>query len=237
MDDSGNPWERCLIYPHGVRTGNSVALTFDDGPNPPRTEQVLALLAEAKVHATFFVIGKWVERFPESVRRISAGGHLIGNHGYSGRGHIGDYDEAETVISHLTGMPCRFFRAHTFDYGAYFQSVVSSLPDSRVVHSDVRAIDYQITDPNEIIHRVLDDPALGPGSIINLHDGGEMDDAAIRLQQPLAMIAALPHVIAGLTAKGLRCVRLDEMELAEPVEWTAPRTTRRNRRIGCTLPN
>src|SRR5205814_6754157 len=69
---------RCLIYRRGARRGVGVALTFDDGPNPPRTEQILAILAERGAKATFFVAGKWVERFPESLRRMLAGGACRG---------------------------------------------------------------------------------------------------------------------------------------------------------------
>ena len=52
---------RCLIHRHGQRRGDGVALTFDDGPNPPRTEQILAVLAEHGAKGTFFVAGKWAE--------------------------------------------------------------------------------------------------------------------------------------------------------------------------------
>lgn len=222
----------CLIFRHGVRTGDAVALTFDDGPNPPRTEQIAAELARFAAPATFFVAGKWAERFPESVRRLVAGGHLIGNHGYSLRRHIGDYDEAEAAIGHITGQPSRFFRAHAFDYGAYFQSMVSRLPDSRVVDSDVNPSDWAVSDPDEIARRVLEHPDLGPGSIVNLHDGAEMDDAGPRLQRALPTLAALPVILAGLRRRGLRCVRLDELDFAEPVVWEHARTTDANRHVG-----
>ncbi len=211
--------ERSLIYRHGARTGNQVALTFDDGPNPPRTEQVLAILAHYEARATFFLIGRWVERFPETVRRILSGGHLVGNHSYLARRFLGDYDEAEAAIGHVTGLPCRFLRAHAFDYGACFQSAVARLPESRVVDADVNPSDWALADPDEIVRRTLEHPDLGPGSIVDLHDGGEMDDAAVRLQRPVATIAALPRILEGLSARGLRCVRLDEMELVEPEEW------------------
>jgi peptidoglycan/xylan/chitin deacetylase (PgdA/CDA1 family) len=223
----GRKVDRCLIYHHGARAGDAVALTFDDGPNPPRTEQVLAILADAGVRATFFVIGRWVERFPETVRRILAGGHLIGNHSYSARLAVGDYDEGEVVIGHAVGAPSRYFRAHAFDYGAYFQSHVSRQPGVWAVDADVNPADYAQADSGEIVRRVLAHPSLGPGSIIDLHDGGEMDDPVVRLARPLPTIAALPGIIAGLRARGLRCARLDELELVEPTEWAQPRTARR----------
>jgi hypothetical protein len=76
------------------------------------------------------------------------------------------------------------------------------------------------------VRRVLTDPSLGPGSIIDLHDGGEMDDPVKRLAQLLLTIAVLPGLIAGPRGRGLRCARLDELELVDPTDWAMPRTPR-----------
>jgi peptidoglycan/xylan/chitin deacetylase (PgdA/CDA1 family) len=114
----------CCYYKHGRRSERTVALTFDDGPNPPRTEQILAILRDAGVKATFFVMGKWAERFPDTVRRMVAEGHLVGNHGYGGERQLGDADEAEAVIGHITGQPCHYLRAHCFNYAAFFNAEV-----------------------------------------------------------------------------------------------------------------
>lgn len=217
---------RYPIYNNGVRTSNRVAITFDDGPNPPRTEQILEILAEADVHATFFVLGKWVERYPRTVDRILAGGHLVGNHGYGGQGRIGDYDAAEMVIGHATGRPSRYLRPHTFNFAAYFQSFVASLPDSRLIAGEVHAHDWQMTlsaapvlSADEVVRAVVESPALGPGAIIVCHDGAEWDEPVSHLRRPLPTIAALPRIIAGLRERGLEPVRVDEMELDDPVEW------------------
>lgn len=59
-----------------------VAITFDDGPNPDYTEMLLAGLKERGVSATFFLLGKEVEQYPEIVKKIHEGGHLIGTHSY-----------------------------------------------------------------------------------------------------------------------------------------------------------
>lgn len=59
---------------------NELALTYDDGPNPAVTPALLDLLAQHNARATFFMIGQWVRRQPELVRRVQAAGHLIGNH-------------------------------------------------------------------------------------------------------------------------------------------------------------
>lgn len=214
------------IYNHGIRTDNRVALTFDDGPNPPQTEQVLEILDAHSIRATFFLLGRWVDRFPRTVERIIAGSHLIGNHGYAGQGRIGDYDAAEAAIAHLTGRPSTYLRPHTMNYAAYFQSVISQLPESHLIGVEVDSRDWRTTSdsaplfsPDEIANNVLDHPALGPGSIILFHDGSEWDDAALRLRRPLHMIAALSRIITGLKERGLTPVRVDEMELVEPIEW------------------
>jgi peptidoglycan/xylan/chitin deacetylase (PgdA/CDA1 family) len=208
------------VYIHGLRTAPKVALTFDDGPNPPRTEQVLEILAEAHIRATFFVMGKWAERFPRTVERLLAAGHLVGNHGYSGQRPLGDYDEAEAVISHITGKPSRYLRSHTYNHAAYFQSEVSRLPGSLTIGLDIDADDWDESDPGAISRNVLDHPRLGPGAIINLHDGAEYEDPSVRLVRPLGTLVALPRIIAGLRDRNLACVALDDMELAPPVPWT-----------------
>ena len=60
-----------------------VGLTFDDGPDPDYTEELLDGLKERNVKATFFLLGKQAEQYPEMVKRIHEEGHLIGNHSYS----------------------------------------------------------------------------------------------------------------------------------------------------------
>ena len=60
-----------------------LALTFDDGPNPTWTPELLDILASHKVRATFFLVGHYAWQEPELVRRIAAGGHIVGNHSWS----------------------------------------------------------------------------------------------------------------------------------------------------------
>ena len=73
------------IYTHGPRTEKVVALTFDDGPNDPYTGQILDVLKQEGVHATFFCVGMNAEREPATVRRIAAEGNEVGNHSYRHR--------------------------------------------------------------------------------------------------------------------------------------------------------
>ncbi|CAN5430359.1 polysaccharide deacetylase family protein [soil metagenome] len=75
-------------YPYKKETSDKViALTFDDGPNEPYTSQILDYLNDKNVKATFFLVGKCVERYPESAKKIVSSGHIIGNHSYSHEFH------------------------------------------------------------------------------------------------------------------------------------------------------
>ena len=208
-----------LIYDHGRRDEKKVALTFDDGPNPPRTDQILQILEARGARGSFFVLGKWVERWPEAFLRIVAGGHTVANHSHLHQAHLGDFDHAEAVLGNLTGRPTRHLRAQYFNY---FTCLVSPLAMSRhmqVVDSDVNPADWDKNDAPEIVEATLNHLALGPGSIIDLHDGSETEDAGLRLARPLPLIEALPAIVDGLQARGYELVGLDEMTLVEPTLW------------------
>ncbi len=70
------------MWSNGKRDHHQIALTFDDGPNEPYTSQVLNILGQYGVKATFFLIGQNVRHYPEVCLRIMAEGHLLGNHSY-----------------------------------------------------------------------------------------------------------------------------------------------------------
>jgi peptidoglycan/xylan/chitin deacetylase (PgdA/CDA1 family) len=208
------------IYEHGRRDQPRVALTFDDGPNPPRTDQILDILASRNVRATFFVIGKWAERWPQAVERMVRTGHVIGNHSYLHDPALGDFDRAEVVLGSMIAKPTGFLRAHYFHYHLCEQSPVALLPSTKIVDSDVNPADWSLSDPDEIVARCLQSTHLQGGSIIDLHDGFETENDAMRLARPLPMIAGLPRLIDGLIARGYKLVGLDEMELVDPTPWS-----------------
>ena len=208
------------VYTHGRRDQAKVAITFDDGPNPPRTDEILEILASRHVRATFFVMGKWAERWPQAFERTVKAGHLIGNHSYLHDPELGDYDRAEAVLGNVTGRPTGFVRAHYFHYHLCQQSSVALSPMTKIVDSDVNPADWSLTDPDEILSRTLKAESLSGGSIIDLHDGSETENDGARLARPLPMIAALPRMIDELHARGFNLVGLDEMELVDPTPWT-----------------
>jgi len=215
---------RVRYYNHAGRDRAVVALTFDDGPNPPRTDQVLEILDAKGLRATFFVIGKWAERFPKAVERIADAGHVIGNHSYLHVKNIGDFDRAESVITAITGKPCSFLRFHYLDnFAVVLQSPLAMSSDIKIIYSDVNPADYAQTDPDEIVRRVVESQHLANGSIIDLHDGSETEDDAARLSRPIATIKALPRMIDELRARGLEPVGLDEMAFDQPDELVPPR--------------
>ncbi len=73
------------LFWHGSPHEKKIALTFDDGPNEPYTSEILKILKDNNVHATFFMVGKNVEMYPDAARAIVAEGHAIGNHTYDHR--------------------------------------------------------------------------------------------------------------------------------------------------------
>jgi len=104
-----------LIAP---RRPGELALTFDDGPNPAWTPRLLELLYEHKVHATFFLVGRFAEAEPELVHKIVAAGHVIGNHSWShpnlARTPAAKVREelrsTNDTLQQLAGKPVRLFR-------------------------------------------------------------------------------------------------------------------------------
>lgn len=203
-----------LVYKHGRRDQPKVALTFDDGPNPPRTNEIADILASHGVRATFFVLGKWVERWPDALEPLMRGGHVIGNHSYLHDHSVGDFDRAEAVLRNATGRPTSFLRAPHFNNQLCTQSQVALAPEVKIIGCDVDPSDWFLKDPDEIVRRCLDPNKLQGGSIIDLHDGS--DNESERLRRPVPMVKALPRLIGELTSRGYKLVGLDEMELVDP---------------------
>jgi len=105
------------VYYKGSSTQKLVALTFDDGPNDPYTSQILDVLEQNKVQATFFAIGKNVELYPETVKRMIQDGDVIGNHSYSHSANhalteygVNDMRKGELAISLIAGVKPRLYR-------------------------------------------------------------------------------------------------------------------------------
>ena len=198
----------------------SVALTFDDGPSED-TERILEVLRAYNLKATFFMLGRQVELFPETARRVVAEGHEIGNHSYShpiylfrGAGATRlQLERAQAIIAEVTGTQPGLARPPCgVRTPAYFAAAEAL--GLRTVQWDVAGFDWKERTSTEIANSVLREASAG--SIILLHDA----DSALKRDRS-ATVAALPTIIEGLQARGLSIVPLTQ--LLEP---------RRERRFG-----
>lgn len=111
-------------------------LTFDDGPSPEHTEKILDVLKEKNVKATFFMIGEYVERYPEIAKRVAEEGHVIGIHCYrhdyqvlygSVDSYLEDFEKAYDVIKEVTGTEPVFFRFPGGSVNAYNQEITGEI--------------------------------------------------------------------------------------------------------------
>jgi peptidoglycan-N-acetylglucosamine deacetylase len=150
-------------------------LTFDDGPEPDATARVLDQLDQLDVRATFFLLGAEVCRAPELARRIVAGGHELGLHGFahppydklSAAQAQGDLEQGLEAIETATGLrPC-WFRPPYGKLSAVSHQVCLSM-NLRVVYWSAWGLDWEEVGPNAICSEVVS--ALAPGAIVLLHD-------------------------------------------------------------------
>lgn len=194
------------------RTGRrTIALTFDDGPVPQYTPQVLDVLDRYHVKATFFCIGDNARRYPELVRQIVARGHTLGNHTQTHRSLLlagsqrvaRELDAAEAALHAACGERPLLFRCPK----GYKNPIVARVlrrRGMRLVGYGYPIWDVQNPPPQQLVDRVLQRAAAG--DIIVMHDGFP----AARPGRRDSLVAALPAIISGLLAKGLTPVALDQ---------------------------
>ena len=184
-----------------------VALTFDDGPMPGYTEQVLGILAGRGVRATFFVTGREAEEHADELRALIAAGHEIGNHSFS---HERMVLVRPAWVEHELARTDAAIRAAGYEAPILFRPPYGkrlvTLP--WVLEQQGRITVMWDTEPDgdpnagaERIARAAVDSAE-PGSIILLHAMYASRDATRD---------ALPHIIDGLHARGFRLVTVSEL--------------------------
>lgn len=205
-----NVFGRVFFQSH--TTKKVVALTFDDGPNPPYTEQVLDLLQEYHVPATFFLIGQNVKKYPELVARIAHDGHQIGNHTYhhvdllkSDRKNIGEeIDRTNKAIAAITGAAPHIVRPpHGFRDPVVMEMMAER--GLKVVEWSVMSRDWTNPGVDVIVDRTVG--KVQNGSIILLHDGDGIAGKASRMQS----VEAARRIIEILSAQGYQFVTVDEI--------------------------
>ena len=191
--------------------GNAVALTFDDGPNPGATPAILDALGDRGVKATFFILGRHADRWPDLVRRVADEGHAIGNHGYfhrklhrrSPRYVREDLRLGTEAIERACGARPRWFRAPHGFRTPWVVPIAGRLGQQTVGWS-LGVWDSDRPGADVIARRTVE--GARPGSILLLHDGDGYDADGDRTQTA----QAVPSIVDALHQRGYRFVTLDE---------------------------
>lgn len=190
----------------GNRNKKDIAITFDDGPNPYFTQKILDILDSFNVKATFFVIGKRCLEYPEILKEIKQRGHLIGNHTFSHKS--GDFEMCNNEIARTIGEISNYVRPPFYDLSFCSKESIY-LQDKFIITGDIDSKDYLSISKDEILKNVLAD--VKNGSIIDFHDGSEIDDD-LKIR-PQKTIDALPEIITTLLRNQFNLIRIDAMDL------------------------
>ncbi|MGE5554451.1 MAG: glycerol-3-phosphate acyltransferase [Betaproteobacteria bacterium] len=201
-------------FRHGNPHLPYIALTFDDGPDPRHTPEVLRILRKEEVPATFFLVGAHAQRYPDLVRQIQQGGHEIGSHTYSHRNlfllnHAAVEQEvvrAEQVLQDITGDRPRLFRPPRGLYDGNLRRILADRRYTMVLWS-VSSRDWVEVSPRIIARNVLS--AVHGGDILLFHDSGAIISAQGGDRRH--MLQALPYIIRRLKAEGFRFVTVGQL--------------------------
>lgn len=197
--DSGITFTRVLV------SGNYIAMTFDDGPHPQNTPRLLDMLRARNIKATFYVIGRSVDLYPQIVRRTVAEGHEIGNHTHTHRllSKLSD-DEVRTELSRCrdavgraAGVQPRTMRP---PYGGLLQrqrEMVHAEFDYPTILWSVDPLDWKRPGPSVVTSRILS--GTSAGGIVLAHD--------LHAQT----VDAMPATFDGLLRRGFKFVTVSQL--------------------------
>ena len=203
----GPNWTR---LPPAARARNEIAITIDDGPDPDVTPQVLDVLDQYQVKATFFCIGQTAQSHPGLCREIARRGHDIENHSQHHRHHFSlmgprgmsrEVEAAQTSLMALSGRRPLFFRAPAGLRNPFLQPVLARL-DLRLASWTARGFDTRDRDEARVKSRLLD--RVEAGAILLLHDG----HAARTATGIPVILAVLPDLLDAIHKTGLTPVTL-----------------------------
>lgn len=189
------------------RDDKVVALSFDAAWGNEDTQTLIDILNKYKINTTFFVVGEWVDKYPESVEALAENGNEIMNHS-STHAHFSKLSDEEIVsdislcnekIAAVTGISPTLFRC---PYGEYDDHVINAVTgmDMTAVQWDVDSLDWKGLSAIDIQKRVLD--KVQSGSIVLFHNAAENTPEA------------LPGIIESLLADGYRIVPISQILLS-----------------------
>ncbi|MCM3701534.1 polysaccharide deacetylase family protein [Paenibacillus macerans] len=200
------------VFKHGSNE-KQFALTFDDGPDPRYTPQLLDLLKRFGAKATFFVVGTNAEKYPELLKRMHEEGHLIGTHNYvhktnwlMGPGAVKkQIQKTNKIIYAATGVRSHYYRppwgiVNLFDF--------AGRGNTQIVLWSAMFSDWRVkVGANRLTERMM--RKLRGGEVFLLHDCGATLGA--NSDAPREMLVALERVLQEAKRRGLQSIRIDEM--------------------------
>jgi cellulose synthase/poly-beta-1,6-N-acetylglucosamine synthase-like glycosyltransferase/spore germination protein YaaH/peptidoglycan/xylan/chitin deacetylase (PgdA/CDA1 family) len=232
-----------IISRYGAHPG-LIALTFDDGPHPKYTKEILDILKEKHAPATFFVIGQNMQNWPGLVKREVAEGHLVGSHSFThpNIGAIptwlvdGELNSTQRLFEVVTGRSMRFFRP------PYFGDAEADVPSEFIAMLKAQALGYlvvglKIDTDDWCSNRPPATPACAPyvtsaegiiGKVVDrLADTDPETAGQVVLLHDSGgdrsmTVAALPGLIDTLRAKGYRLVTVAELANMTPAQAMPP---------------
>ncbi|UYQ93889.1 polysaccharide deacetylase family protein [Chitinophaga horti] len=193
------------VHNRAVTQEKQVALSFDDGPSPAITPQILDILLEHQVPGAFFCIGQRAAQAPELLKRVHEEGHVIGNHSFShafwfdmyGTSRmLAELKQADTAIATAIGHQPKLFRP---PYGVTNPNLAKAIRKGgyESIGWSIRSLDTVARDGKLLLQRVLRN--VRPGDVFLFHD-----TCAITVQ-------ILPELIESLRNKGFEIVRVDKL--------------------------
>lgn len=183
----------------------AIALTFDDGPWPKTTTQILDILKENNIKATFFWVGRYLQTYPDIGKQVAAAGHAIGNHTwnhqylkYNEEGAAREIDRTSSLIEELTGIQTSIFRPP----GGILNNGLAAYAQKKnyaVVMWSADSFDWR-TLTESLMDNVM--RQAKSGGIVLMHDGGGNRARTVK---------ALPDIIARLRKEGYIFVTVPEL--------------------------
>jgi peptidoglycan/xylan/chitin deacetylase (PgdA/CDA1 family) len=202
------------VYYKGDDHSKVVALTFDDGPNEPYTSEVLDILDEYNIKATFFCVGENVELYPDTAKRMVAEGHVLGNHSQTHNANhaLTEYGAkdlilAEKAISDTVGVKPHLYRPPHGKKSPWELDAVEDQGMIEVVWS-VSTGELNTHSFEKVADRLVDE--THPGEIMLLHDGYGTSHNCPQADKSLT-VEALPLIIEKLQAEGYTFVTVPEL--------------------------
>jgi len=195
-----------------------LALTYDDGPNDPHTQNLLDVLDKHRVKATFFLIGRYVEQRPEIARAVAQRGHVVGNHTFSHPNLVftseaalrSELEQTEAVITQAIGAHSRLFRP---PFGARRPAtlrVARALGLEPIMWS-VTCWDWSAPSAEYIVNKAV--RGIHGGDVVLLHDGGHVAFGADRSRT----VAATDELIRRYKGEGYEFVTVPQMQAQSSV--------------------